>query len=228
MTDNYIANNYLKKIYPDPIASIEIPMNEYEERVEILLKKQDKLTEIYKTEIKNCFKYLDEEFRKYRKKAGKIKKLKIVSEVGGAFLILLGSSSAIALSFIPLIPPIFPIVIGLVADAPSLISILLTKIGFDRIRKKQLDKAYYAKEFKDRLYHLYSKIMEDGKITEEEYESFSRLMETYHEKKKSNEKDSKDSSILTDKDYKEIDTLVKEKLKQLSVEQKLKKLKSYI
>ena len=95
-----------------------------------------------------------------------------------------------------------PIIIGLVGDIPSLISILVTKIGFDRIRKRQLEKAYYAKEFKDKLFHLYSKIIEDDKITEEEYESFSRLMETYHEKKKSNEKDSKDSSILTDKDYK--------------------------
>ena len=93
----------------------------------------------------------------------------------------------------------------------------------DKIRKKQLEKAYYPKEFKDRLYHIYSKIIEDGKITEEEYESFSKLMSTYHEKKKD-----KDSSILSDKDYKEIDTLVKEKLKELSVEQKVKKLKSYI
>ena len=203
----------IKKIYPDTV--VEIPMNEYEEKVEKLLKKQDKLTEIYKTEIKNCFKYLDEEFQKYHKKAGKIKKLKIVSEVAGV-LILVGSASAVALSFISLIPPIFPIVIGLVADAPSLISILVTKIGFDTIRKRQLEKAYYAKEFKDKLYHLYSKIIEDDKITEEEYESFSKLMETYHTQK-ADEKSEK--TILTEKDYKEIDNLVKEKLK---------KLKSYI
>ena len=204
----------IKKIYPDTV--VEIPMNEYEEKVEKLLKKQDKLTEIYKTEIKNCFKYLDEEFQKYHKKAGKIKKLKIVSEVAGGVLILVGSASAVALSFISLIPPIFPIVIGLVADAPSLISILVTKIGFDTIRKRQLEKAYYAKEFKDKLYHLYSKIIEDDKITEEEYESFSKLMETYHTQK-ADEKSEK--TILTEKDYKEIDNLVKEKLK---------KLKSYI
>ena len=79
-----------KKIYPAPVEItsnfIEIPINEYELKVEKLLKKQDKLTEMYKTEIKNCFKYLDEEFQKYHKKAGKIKKLKIVSEVGGGVL----------------------------------------------------------------------------------------------------------------------------------------------
>ena len=117
-----------------------------------------------------------------------------------------------------MISPTLPIIIGLVGDIPSLLSII-TKIGLDRIRKKQLEKDYYAKKFKDRLYHLYSKIMEDGKITEEEYETFSKLMSSYHEKKKSNEKD---SSILTDKHYKEIDNQVKEKLKQLSIDQKVK------
>ena len=46
MTDNHAANNYLvKKIYPEA-SSIEIPINEYEEKVEKLLKKQDKLTEM--------------------------------------------------------------------------------------------------------------------------------------------------------------------------------------
>ena len=200
-----------------PKTDYSIPLDEFNTRAEKLVNKMeiehDKLTKVYEKEIKECFKFLDSQFKKYKRKASFQKKIEFTTNT---LALIVGIPGPFLAAIIPGVGTIISLIIIGSSSLPGIITFIASTIGFNKLRDRNLKKAYHAKEFKDKLFQLYAKIINDSKITEDEYKQFSSMMSEYDKKDRIDEKE-RSSEILSAKDLEEIKNLIaSQKIKKLS------------
>ena len=140
--------------------------------------------------------------------------------------LLIGIPGPILAAIIPGVGSIISLIIIGSSSLPGIITFIASTVGFNKLRDRNLKKAYHAKEFKDKLFQLYAKIINDGKIPGDEYKQFSSMMSEYDKKDEntSNGVKEKSDEILSVKDRDDINNRIKEEMKNLIVNQRLKKL----